>query len=172
MIIIGLGNPGQNYDGTRHNLGFAVMDALQKTLAGTPWKKERDVLVSTVGDHLLVKPQSFMNLSGTALRDYFQYKHLAPAATDIMVVHDDVDFPVGTVKEDRDRSSGGHQGIQNIIEQLGTQAFDRLRLGVGSNRPLGIPAEDYVLQRPASDEQAGIAHSIAEAVAILQRRLE
>lgn len=172
MIIVGLGNPGATYTSTRHNVGFVVVDELREIMTGTPWKNERQVTWSQIGPHLLIKPMDFMNNSGQALGDWLRYKHLDPDPSDLVVVHDDLDLPVGTVKPDVDRSSGGHQGVQNIIDILGTQNIRRLRVGIGSNRVTGIPAEDFVLQAIPNTDQPLINQSIDQACAWLAAEMK
>lgn len=164
MIIVGLGNPGVKYETTRHNVGWLVLDKLLATLKGTAWKNERDVRWSKIGELVLIKPQKFMNDSGPALYDFLKYKHLEQPFADLLVIHDDVDFPLGTVRLDVDRSSAGHRGVQSIIETLGTQNFRRLRLGIGDNRLANLPAEDYVLQNFSEAEQPVVATMTQTAV--------
>lgn len=164
MIIVGLGNPGTKYETTRHNVGWLVLDKLVSALKGDAWEKERGVMWSKIGMQILIKPQKFMNDSGPALYDFLKYKHLAQPFADMLVVHDDVDFPLGTVRIDVDRSSAGHRGVQSIIETLGTQNFRRLRLGIGDNRLANLPAEDYVLQNFSTAEQPTVATMLQTAV--------
>jgi PTH1 family peptidyl-tRNA hydrolase len=108
MIIVGLGNPGPEYTGTRHNVGFAVLDQLALSL-GISWSTERNTLAAREGDVWLLKPQTFMNHSGQALRDFLIYKNISTAGADLhqhlLVIHDELDFAVGQWKMQRDRSS-------------------------------------------------------------------
>ena len=133
-IIAGLGNPGEKYDDTRHNIGFAMVDKLQEhwNFPAFGFNKKFQAEVSE-GNHasqklLLLKPQTFMNLSGAAVRAILDFYKLTPA--DIIVIQDDIDIALGTFKVATDSRSAGHNGVQNIIDQLGTQQFTRLRLGV------------------------------------------
>jgi PTH1 family peptidyl-tRNA hydrolase len=173
MIIVGLGNPGVTYEGTRHNVGFDVLNAVQRAHPDTTWKKEFGVSWCRIHGHTLIKPEEFMNVSGTTLRSFMQKKGLSVTAPEtLLVIHDDLDFPVGELKQQTDRSAGGHNGIQSIIEALGTQAFERLRIGIGNNRELGIPAEDYVLQHFTSAEAPIIKTAIQHATELIEARLQ
>lgn len=133
-LIVGLGNPGDEYESTRHNIGFMVLDKLQKELTQGPppaWEKDekKNVLTFKVADILLVKPQTFMNKSGFAVRALMDFYKLTPG--DIWVIHDDIDLPLGKIKIREKGGSAGHNGVSSIIEQLGTDAFVRFRLGIG-----------------------------------------
>jgi PTH1 family peptidyl-tRNA hydrolase len=136
-VIVGLGNPGQQYANTPHSVGFECLDALAAEI-GAAWemKKAFNALLARgvfAGvPVLLVKPQTFMNLSGDAVAPVVKY-HNATAA-DLIVVQDDIDLPVGKMRVRTSGSCGGHNGIRNIIERLGTSTFTRLKLGVGKDR--------------------------------------
>jgi len=136
-IVAGLGNPGAQYANTPHSVGFEVVDALAAA-AGVAWDERRQfkclmARVSIAGQPvLLVKPQTFMNLSGESVAPVVKY-HNATAA-DLLVVHDDIDLPLGRMRIRKGGSCGGHNGVRNIIERLGTQDFARLKLGVGKDR--------------------------------------
>lgn len=169
MIFIGLGNPGKEYEQTRHNVGYMVVDKLVNRLNGSKWKKERGVAWSKIGDHLVVKPQEFMNLSGASIKSFLTYKHLD--AEQLLVVHDDVDFPLGEIHEQLNRSAGGHNGVQSIIDALGTQNFRRLRIGIGSNREVNLPAEVYVLQKFTDDENKVMDTAVDRAVELLSQTI-
>jgi len=172
MIIVGLGNPGAEYDQTRHNVGFMVLDAVVEKHHGTPWKKEGGVVWSKIGTHLLIKPQEFMNLSGPSIQTFLNYKHIELSdPTQLIVIHDDLDFPLGELHEQINRSAGGHNGVVSMIETLGTQNFSRLRIGIGNNRDVNIPAESYVLQKFSADECKIINTAIADAVEVIERKI-
>ena len=136
-IVAGLGNPGAQYANTPHSVGFEVVDALAAA-AGVAWDERRQfkclmARVTIAGQPvLLVKPQTFMNLSGESVAPVVKY-HNATAA-DLLVVHDDIDLPLGRMRIRKGGSCGGHNGVRNIIERLGTQDFARLKLGVGKDR--------------------------------------
>ncbi len=135
-IIIGLGNPGQKYESTRHNLGFMVVDELRTRLSPDTarerfkaqlWEARRN------GERIvLVKPQTYMNLSGTAVQQV-QHWYKAPA-NDLLVVYDDLDLEFGTVRMRERGSAGGHNGLSSIIESLGTTEVPRLRIGIGRGK--------------------------------------
>lgn len=136
-IIAGLGNPGQRYDSTPHNAGFEAVDAIAaETLASWEFKKAFNAMLATCTFAqervLLVKPQTFMNLSGDAIAPVVRY-HNATAA-DLLVIHDDIDLPVGRMRVRKTGSAGGHNGLKSIIERLGTQNFSRIKIGVGKDR--------------------------------------
>jgi PTH1 family peptidyl-tRNA hydrolase len=174
-IIIGLGNPGEKYDDTRHNIGFAMLDKIQAEF-GFPaftFNKKFNAEVSknsiTGIETLLVKPQTFMNLSGAAVRAILDFYKLTPE--DIIVIQDDIDIAIGTFKTATDSRSAGHNGVQNIIDQLGTQQFTRLRLGVGAvttDEPAcRLGAHEFVLGRFSEEEQktmATVAKNVLEEI--------
>jgi PTH1 family peptidyl-tRNA hydrolase len=145
-IIMGLGNPGEQYEKTRHNFGFMVVDQLadKKQLSfcssGKPYVWSETDIVS-VGV-CLCKPLTYMNNSGVAARDILHSYNLTPE--DLLVIYDDIDLPLGKVRLRKRGSSGGHRGIQSIIDQLESREFSRLRLGIGPQDE-GVAAEDYVL---------------------------
>ena len=138
-IIAGLGNPGSEYENTRHNAGFKVIDALSD---------EYDIPVKGFENHcltgkgmiegekvFLIKPQTYMNLSGVGIRSVLDYYDKTPE--DLIVIYDDIDLPPGKIRVRSKGSAGGHNGIKNIINQLGVSEFDRVKVGVGSKPPGG-----------------------------------
>ena len=136
-VIVGLGNPGAQYANTPHSVGFEVADRIAEA-CGVAWEEKRQfkclMARATVAGTpaLLVKPQTFMNLSGDSVAPVVKY-HNATAA-DLLVVQDDIDLAVGRLRIRKDGSCGGHNGVRSIIERLGTQAFARLKVGVGKDR--------------------------------------
>jgi PTH1 family peptidyl-tRNA hydrolase len=149
--IVGLGNPGNQYAGTRHNIGFMVVDRLAATL-GAPTPKSRfKSLVSevTIGAEkvVLLKPQTYMNLSGDAVRLMGSWYKLY--ADEILVVLDELDLPFGTLRLRERGSAGGHNGLSSVIQQLGTSEFPRLRVGIGRGRSQAIAR---VLSRFSEEE--------------------
>jgi peptidyl-tRNA hydrolase, PTH1 family len=152
-LIVGLGNPGKEYVATRHNVGFRVADELARRYGLAFGKKERKAVAATgvIYDKkvILAKPQTYMNLSGEAVRSLVDfYKVDLPR---ILVVCDDLDIPLGTVRLRKSGSAGGQNGIKSVIQHLGTQEFSRLRFGIG--RPPGkMQAKDYVLSGFLGDE--------------------
>ena len=136
-IIVGLGNPGAQYENTPHSVGFEAVDAIAAEI-GVTWevKKAFNALLAKgtfAGQPvMLVKPQTYMNLSGESVAPIVKY-HNATAA-DLLVIQDDIDLPVGRMRVRKNGSCGGHNGIRNIIERLGTPGFTRLKLGVGKDK--------------------------------------
>lgn len=132
-IVVGLGNPGREYAGTRHNIGFMVVNRLARVAGGTTVKKRfRSEIVEGQLDGeklVLVAPQTYMNLSGHAVREVVNWYHLP--LDDLLVVADDLDLPFGTLRMRTRGSAGGHNGLASIIEQLGTQEVPRLKIGIG-----------------------------------------
>lgn len=141
-IIIGLGNPGKEYENTRHNIGFFFVDKIRGAWNFSPWEfnKKFNAEISKGADALLVKPQTFMNLSGEAVQGILSFYKLT--LDDIIVIHDDLDIPVGKYKIATDSSSAGHHGVENIIEKLGTQKFKRIRIGIGIEASIEDSTED------------------------------
>ena len=135
-VIAGLGNPGREYAQTKHNVGFLMVDALAAHLGVTEWREKYDALIARarIGSEavLLVKPQTFMNLSGESVAPVVKYHNATPA--DLLVVQDDIDLAVGRLRIRTGGSCGGHNGVRNIIERLGTPNFTRLKIGVGKDR--------------------------------------
>ncbi len=161
-IIVGLGNVGAQYARTRHNVGWLVLDELARrhAAAGQGWRKDTHADLfelrpgtGSVGTEkvLLVRPQTMMNLSGRAVQPLLAYYRLEPDA--LLVVQDDLDSPYGLLRLRHGGRHGGQNGLRDIIARLGTEAFDRLKIGIG-RPPAGRTAADWVLSRWADDEQA------------------
>ncbi|MGF1656803.1 MAG: aminoacyl-tRNA hydrolase [Verrucomicrobiales bacterium] len=155
-VVVGLGNPGARYDGTRHNVGFDVADALAET-SGSPWKKDaRKRLLHAHTDGLdLIKPITFMNLSGQAVQAFLGWKKLPSRVC--LIVADDIALPLGKLRLRPSGSAGGHNGLRSIIQQLGGEDFPRLKLGVGGATPETRhypeqPLADFVLKKWAPIE--------------------
>lgn len=163
-MVVGLGNPGPKYDGTRHNIGFLVLDYLAAAPGVGPWRSrfQADVADTTEGAEavLLVKPQTFMNLSGRAVRAALDFYKLSPA--DVLVVCDDIALPLGKLRARAKGSHGGQNGLRDIQEQLGTQEYPRLRVGIGSPGE-HWDAADYVLSRFKPAERAVVEEAVAKA---------
>lgn len=169
QCIVGLANPGKEYEHTRHNAGAWLIDEIL-TLTHAKLKQESKyhgmhslVQLHDEPCHLLV-PTTYMNLSGQAVRACMSY-HKIPANA-ILVAHDDLDLPVGTVKLKFDGGDGGHNGLKDIIRHLNTKQFYRLRIGVGRPRP-GGDVVDYVLKNPSKVERQQIDEAIQRALEIL-----
>jgi len=152
-LIIGLGNVGDKYVFTRHNVGFMVLDRLAniENFSFREEKKLKTYLakVRLFGEEIiLLKPTTFMNLSGEALRAVIDYYKIS--ADDILVIYDDLSFDLGKIRFRANGSDGGHNGIKSIIQHLGTKNFARLKIGIGPQPP--IPAENFVLQNFTKDQ--------------------
>ena len=149
-LIVGLGNPGREYAGTRHNVGWWLVDHLAERWHFDGWRKDGDAQVSSglLGNVKvrLMKPQTFMNLSGDALRPYTRRPFWAPA-TDLLVISDDVALPVGRYRTRAKGSAGGHNGLKSIEHTIKTQEYARLRVGVGppADRQISGDLADFVL---------------------------
>jgi PTH1 family peptidyl-tRNA hydrolase len=136
-LIVGLGNPGIEYESTPHNMGFLAIDRIADELGVEVRNRQCRALTAraVMGDEpvLLAKPETFMNLSGDSVRALLA-KHDAKPESDLIIIQDELDFPLGTLRIHRQRSSAGHNGIESIIEALGTQDFLRIRMGVAPER--------------------------------------
>ena len=165
-LVAGLGNPGKSYDRTRHNAGFWFVDALARKLgvAFAPQSRFRGD-VARNGELRLVKPATFMNESGSTVGALARFLNIAPA--EILVVHDELDLPAGTVKMKLGGGVAGHNGLKDIRAHLSTPDFWRLRLGIGHPRDSELPQQqvvDYVLKPPRADERGAIEASIDRAL--------
>lgn len=173
VVVAGLGNPGRKYAKTRHNVGFMVIDRLADALG----LSFAETALSAVGkgtldghDVTLLKPLTFMNHSGRAVRDLLRRKGIPPEGLQgsLIVVHDDLDIATGVVRVRRNGSSGGHKGIESIIQEIGSRDFIRVKVGIGRDRD--IPAEEYVLSGFRRGERNVIAEAVgsaAEAVMVI-----
>lgn len=179
-IIVGLGNPGEKYEGTRHNLGFRVVEELVSGIKDhVSWeesKKFKAQIVKT-SDIIFMKPLTYMNNSGLAVRTLSSYYKILPA--DIIVIHDELDLPLGKIKVRVGGSAAGHHGVESIIETLGDDKFARVRLGIGnlrtqrSERDGGrTDVENYVLESFEAAEKPAVKRVIKQAVKALEIILE
>ena len=144
-LIVGLGNPGKEYEYTRHNTGFMAIDYYAKKHSLDFKNKYNGLYSESIINNekvILLKPQTFMNLSGECIRKFINFFKVD--LKDLLVIYDDVDFEVGTFKIKRNGSSAGHNGIKNIIQNIGTEEFQRIRIGISKNT---IKRMDYVLQK-------------------------
>jgi peptidyl-tRNA hydrolase, PTH1 family len=166
-IFVGLGNPGKEYDGTRHNIGFAVVDELEHKLErSVGWRPGKGDYYYAKGvlagnDVVLVKPITYMNLSGRAVRDVLAFFKVSMA--EVVVICDDIAIPAGTLRLRLRGSDGGHNGLTSVIFENGTDEFPRLRCGVGNDFHKGEQAR-YVLSRFKEAEKATIEDMISHAV--------
>ena len=153
-IIVGLGNPGQEYAETRHNAGFWCVDRIADTHAITFQRKNRSALIGEghieTNRVVLAKPRTFVNRSGSAVVYLLSRYRVSPQS--LLVIYDDVDLPLGTIRLRPDGSAGGHKGMTSIIDEIGTQAFPRLRIGIG-RPPAGIDQIEHVLGAMSADEK-------------------
>lgn len=168
-LIVGLGNPGREYRETRHNIGFMALDAVSQALHAGLGRLQSRALVSSVTFNgyrlILAKPQTFMNLSGQAIASLMRFYKLQLGQ--LLVIHDDLDLPLGTLRLRPGGGSAGQRGLASTIQQLGTQDFPRLRLGIG--RPPGqMDAADYVLQNFPSAERELLKQVLDRAVEAVQ----
>ncbi|MFC7394731.1 aminoacyl-tRNA hydrolase [Scopulibacillus cellulosilyticus] len=163
-LIVGLGNPGSKYEHTRHNIGFEAIDAISEKHQIPLTKTKFNALYGkgkiNDEDILLVKPLTYMNLSGEAVAPLMNFYKLS--IDDLLVIYDDMDLAVGKIRLRKKGSAGGHNGIKSLIAHLGTQDFKRIRVGIG--RPDGRqPVIDYVLQRFGENEKDTISQAIEKA---------
>lgn len=156
FIIVGLGNPGRKYDGTRHNVGFGVIDELvDRFHIGGPDRFGKSVTgKGRIGGRkvLLVKPMTYMNLSGEAVQEVVHYYRADPSR-DLLVISDDIDLEAGALRIRKKGSAGGHNGLRSIVQHLGTEDFARIRIGVGHKPDPGYDLADYVLGRFSGGEK-------------------
>lgn len=165
--IIGLGNPDKEHERTRHNAGFRVVEELAGRL-GAQWESSEKFFaeIARAGDVLLVKPQTYMNASGRAVQAVTQFYKIAPE--DVVVVHDDLDIPLGGVKFARGSGPKAHNGLLSIYEMLGTQDFWHLRLGVdGRGGNSTMPGSAYVLAPFDEQEEPVVDRAVVQAVETL-----
>ncbi len=167
FLIVGLGNPGRQYEHTRHNVGFDVMDALaDKYNISISEKKHRALCgKGVIGGQkvVLAKPQTYMNLSGESVAELLHYYKLDPES-EMLVIFDDISLAPGGIRIRKKGSAGGHNGIKNIIAQTGTQNFMRVKVGVGE-KPKGWDLADHVLGRFDAADRERVEAAIGDAVA-------
>jgi len=164
-LIVGLGNPGREYAGTRHNAGFEVLDRLAALEAASfRLEKEWQAEVATARGVLLCKPVSFMNRSGEPAAALARYYRIAPP--EILVVLDDVALPIGKLRIRTTGSSGGHNGLQSIIDSFGTEDVPRLRIGIGASEAATLT--DHVLGRFTAQESRALDESLERVLAAIE----
>ena len=159
ILIVGLGNPGKKYAKTRHNIGFRVIDALKEKISGQ--------------DIVFLKPETFMNESGKAVKQALAYYKIP--AENLYVIHDEIDLPFGEIRVSKDSSSAGHKGVQSIIDELKTQDFTRIRIGIEqTTRPQKQETSDFVLEKFSKQEERELGsitkRAIEEINALLSSR--
>jgi PTH1 family peptidyl-tRNA hydrolase len=176
ILLVGLGNPGAEYQLTRHNVGFLCLDDfVSKTDEMEDWieKKSLKCLLSSgrTGDKRVIamKPTTYMNLSGEAVQAVAQFYKIHP--DNIVVIHDELDIDFGQIRLRIGGSSAGHNGIKSVTQQLGTEDYGRIRIGVGPKHPARIKSEDFVLQKFSGDQLEQLPNLTREVNAILSEYL-
>ena len=157
-ILVGLGNPGRKYSDTKHNFGFWVLNRFTEKRSLTFQAGKGDYLLAKKGDLICIKPTSFMNNSGMPVLDVKQFFKVEP--NQFLVVYDDIDLPLGTIRFRNGGGTGGHKGIESIIYQIQAEKFNRLRIGIATEDEMR-PAEKYVLN-PFRDGQKEIVNDMIE----------
>ncbi|MBI2818926.1 MAG: aminoacyl-tRNA hydrolase [Acidobacteria bacterium] len=164
-LVVGLGNPGAEYKYSPHNMGFAVVDRLAQRLRVNLDRKRAQSLCGRVQiddqEIWLIQPQTFMNLSGLSIKEWLKKEKCLPS--DLLVVHDELDLPWGTIQIRQRGSSAGHHGVESVIEALGVKEFVRVRIGVAPDHPLEDPVE-YLL-RPMRHHQRKVLDEIVDRAA-------
>ena len=166
FIIVGLGNPGNKYSRTRHNIGFRVIERLSK-IYNIPLEEKETFVIGKWAlegtESVLLKPLTYMNRSGIAVKKILKKFYFPPdeLAVKLLVIHDDLDLDTGKIKIRKDGSSGGHKGIESLIQETGTKNFLRIKIGIG--RGPGIPVEQYVLSNFRPDDKNLIEDAIIKA---------
>ncbi len=171
LLIVGLGNPGTEYVGTRHNIGFHSLDEFAKKNDFPSWVNKTDMkclsAVKTLGETrvILCKPQTFMNLSGEAVQAIFHFYKLS--LDQVIVVYDELDVDFGQLRMRVGGSSAGHNGIKSLTQQLGSPEYGRVRVGIGPKTPSRIDSADFVLQKFSAVEQESLPKLTRELNALL-----
>ncbi len=155
FLIVGLGNPGKKYEKTRHNVGFRVIDELESL----DYARDKNIV--------FLKPDNFMNNSGKIVQEYLTYEKISPE--NLIVVHDDIDLLFGDIRVSKDSSSAGHKGVQSIIDELGTQNFTRVRIGIRpelkvQSQKLKVDTTNFVLKKFSKAEEEKLPEIIKKAV--------
>ena len=170
FLVVGLGNPGDKYQNTRHNAGFLAIDAIAKAWNVRVDRKKFDALTgdTTVGGArvLLMKPQTFMNLSGVAVEKAASFYHIPPE--NIIVLFDDISLSPGKLRIRRKGTHGGHNGIRNIIDQIQSEQFPRVKLGVGERTNPDYDLADWVLSRFTTSERKQLDEAISHCTEIVE----
>lgn len=163
-LVVGLGNPGKKYEDTKHNIGFMCLDKYAKdhSLEFKMEKKFRGESLKE-GNLVLLKPHTFMNLSGESIRLVMDYYNID--VDDVLIIYDDLALPLGKIRLREKGSSGGHNGIKSIVNHIGTQEFQRVRIGIDSN-PL-IETKDYVLGKFSKEDQKILEESLQKVSEII-----
>jgi PTH1 family peptidyl-tRNA hydrolase len=176
LLVVGLGNPGNEFIGTRHNIGFDCAETLVKNFeefSGWANKKDLKCLLSSgqLGDKriIVIKPTTFMNNSGEAVSLVTNFYKVE--LSKIMVMHDELDIDFGNIRTRIGGSSGGHNGIKSITKLLGDEGYGRIRIGIGPKTPASIDSKDFVLQKFSQQENAQLTHLKNEVTALLTENI-
>lgn len=173
-LVVGLGNPGDQYDNTRHNVGFAVADELARRGGFSIQRLKHKALTQSavIGGQgvLVMKPVTYMNLSGEAVADAARFYKVAP--DHVLVISDDVDLPVGKLRLRKSGSAGGHNGLKNIIQHLGTDQFPRLKVGVGGKPHPDYDMASWVLGKLQGQDKAVMDQAVERAADAVECLLE
>ena len=170
LLVVGLGNVGREYDGTRHNVGFAGVDRFARDHDFTPWAEKKDhkcyFATATLGDAkvIAIKPTTFMNLSGQAVRAVASFYKILPE--NIVAIYDELDIPFGQIRTRIGGGSAGHNGVKSLINTLG-EDFGRVRIGTGPKTPEQMDTADFVLARFGKDQEEQMTNLVREVSAIL-----
>ena len=172
-LVVGLGNIGKEYAGTRHNIGFMVVDEVARRWGESRWKKADNAvyLERRMPEKVFViKPTTYMNLSGIAVADFVNFYHIE--ACDVLVIQDDLDLPCGQIRVRRKGSPGGHNGLKSIQEHLGTQEYPRIKIGISHPDHERKDVIEHVLQKFSGVERENIAEAVQRAADALEMWLK
>jgi peptidyl-tRNA hydrolase, PTH1 family len=169
LLLVGLGNPGEKYNLSRHNVGFLTVDKLKEFHKLGNWKFEKkfnaEIIKGEINGEktIIAKPQTFMNNSGCSVKLLTTFYKIDPE--DVTVIHDDIDIDLGKRKTQQGRGPAGHNGVKSIIHELGTNNFSRIRVGIKNEKTQGqIPTEKYVLEKFTKEEIKSIEKTIQEII--------
>ncbi len=170
-LIVGLGNPGKEYENTRHNVGFRAVEYFKESVTTDAYKTKFNGQYVMLKDNnetiILLKPLSYMNLSGNVVKKYVDYYNIP--LENVLVIYDDMDFDLGKIKIKKSGSAGGHNGINNIIQLLNTESIKRIRIGISKSK---VEKKDYVLGKFNSQESEIINQVIKKTKIILDDYLD
>jgi len=175
-LIVGLGNPGQEYQNTRHNIGFHIIDTIAEDLILKSLKQNKkfqaEICEGTFGEQkvILAKPQTFMNNSGLAVKKIKTFFKVKPQ--DIIIIHDDIDLPIGIIRISKEASSGGNKGVESIIKEIKTNNFIRIRIGIANELRTKIPADKFVLQKFSIEDEKKLKNVFLDALNSVQMLIE
>lgn len=166
-LVVGLGNPGKNYEQTRHNVGFRVIDSIADFYNIKKYKQKKEDLYfeleTETEKFIFLKPQSYMNLSGIVVKNFINFFKID--IEEIIIISDDIDLPIGKIRLKAQGSSGGHNGLKNIEEAIGSSKYKRIK--IGTNNEKMFSAEKYVLEKFSKEENKKIENSIEEVKKII-----